>query len=245
MVLIPRSSLLLMAFTAVSTDVLAVWAETFAHRSLDLSRWELTADGDFREWAVDVVDLPRGSGDFRLSLGADTRGTRDDTVKFFGVRGVPLIRLDEEVRISVDIDWNNQVNGSYLSAAVVLSPHATTKSPLKRPDWFKVEYVGVPPGKNARIVIGLKKEGREQTLYNEGWPEDNRAGRKIGLQQVGIVLHDQVLQVWENNKLLYDSKEKVLYFDAAYLYLQMSSHSNYPQRTIYFDNIRVRRARCH
>ncbi len=241
MVLIPRSSLLLMAFAAVSTDVLAGWTETFAHRSLDRSRWELTADGDFREWAVNVVE-PGGSGDFRLSLGADTRGTRDDTVKFFGVRGVPLIRLDKEARIAVDIDWNNQVNGSYLSAAVVLSPHETTKSPFKLPDWLKVAYVGVPPGKNARMIIGLKKEGREQTLYNEGWPEDNRAGRKIGLQQVAIVLHDQVLQVWENDELLYDSKAKVLCFDAAYLYLQMSSHSNYPQRTIYFDNIRVRRA---
>lgn len=142
-----------MVFTAVSTDVLAVWAETFAHRSLDLSRWELTADGDFREWAVDVVEVPGGSGNLRLGLGGDTRGTRDDTVKFLGVRGVPLIQLGKEGHISVDLDWNNQVNGSYLSAAIVLSPHATIKSPLKRPDWLKVEYVGVPPGKNARMVI--------------------------------------------------------------------------------------------
>ena len=240
---ISRGLLLLIAFTAVSADTRAVLTETFAQGRLDPGRWALTAEGDFRQWTVDVVEVLEGTGDFHLSLSADTRGTRDDTITVLGVRSLPLLRLGPEVRISLDLDWNNQVNGSYLAAAIVLSPQATIKSPFKCPDWLKVEYVGVPPGQKARMVIGLKRRGQERTLYNEGWPDSNRVGRTIGLQRLMIVLRDHVLQVWENDKLLYDSQAKVSAFNAAYLYLQMTTHSNYPRRTIYFDNIHVEQGR--
>jgi hypothetical protein len=243
MVLIVLSCLLLTALAAASAKTITAWTENFAGGHLDPNRWQLTTDGDFREWDVSVAGVPAGAGAFRLGLSADTQGTRDDTVKFVGVRSISPIRLDGEVRVSVDLDWNKQSNGSYLSAAVVLSPYATSESPLKLADWFKVEYVGVPPGTNARMVIGLKSGGQERTLHNEGWPETNRAGRTIGLQHLVIVFHDQNVQVRENDQLVYDSKQRVADFNSAFLYLQMSSHSNYPRRTIYFGDIRVEEER--
>src|SRR5258705_2681062 len=134
------------------------WVEDFGTGRLDPSRWERTAAGDFREWSVDVVDAPgparpASSPAYRLRLRADTQGTRDDTVKHLGARLTQPISLREGREIAVQLDWADQANGSYLTAAVVLSPHATQSNPLDTPDWLKVAYVGVPPGRNARMLV--------------------------------------------------------------------------------------------
>ena len=229
----------LLSSAAVGADI--VWTETFAGGRLDPDRWETTSSGDFRDRSVSVVEVPDGTGRFRLALSADTRGTRDDTVKTLGVRSVPRFELPGETRVSLRLDWNGQSNGSYLSAAVVLSPHETSADVLTRPDWFKVEYVGVAPGKNARMVIGVRRGGQERTLSTEGWPEHNRSGRPIGLQRLTIVLRDGRVQVMENDAEVYSSNEKIIQFGDAHLYLRMSSHSNYPPRTIHVESIRVER----
>jgi hypothetical protein len=184
------------------------------------------------------VDLLNG----RLRLQADTRDTRDDTVKFLGVRSITAFRLGRETRVTTDLDWNDQANGSYLTAGIVLSPVLTVGNPLSAPDLLRIEYIGVPPGRNGRIVVVTKNAGREQYLFTEGWPEVQREGRRIGLQHLEILLRDGSLQVWENKRLLYESKEKAVLFDRAHLYLQMSSHSNYPPREVFFKNVRVEAA---
>ena len=79
-------------------------------------------------------------------------------------------------------------------------------------------------------------------LHTEGWPDLQRTGRKIGRQRLRLVLEEGAIRVFENEELLYDSQKKVLQFSSAYLYLQMSSHSNYPPREVFFDDIAVRRA---
>jgi hypothetical protein len=221
----------------------ATWTEAFSEERLDPRHWVVTTDGDFREWSVQVADVPHASGNRRLGVRADTRGTRDETVKVLGVRSIPSIALDRGVDISVDLDWNAQANGSYLSAAIVLSPDAALQNPFKAADWLKVEYIGVPPGRNARMVVGVRRAGHERTLFNEGWPERGRAGRPIALQHLAIAIQGGTVQIRENERLVYESKEKVVDFDEAHLYLQMSSHSNYPARTVYFDNVRVEESR--
>ena len=216
------------------------WSETFDEGALDPTRWIATLDGDFREHAVDVVDIsPLGAHDFRLRLRADTRGTRDDTVKFLGARTVPAFPMAEGTRIAVTVDWNGQANGSYLTAAVILTPEATRGNPLRGRDWFKVEYVGVPPGQNARLIVGQRVEGRERTLYDEGWPETNRSGRRIGVQELLLVLRRSSFEVWENGARLFEARDTSLGFESAHLHLQLSSHSNYPPREILFDDFRL------
>ena len=63
--------------------------------------------------------------------------------------------------------------------------------------------------------------------------------RRRWSSRVRIALKDSMLQVWENGKLLFEIREQALPFDRAYLYLQMSSHSNYPAREVFFDDLKV------
>jgi hypothetical protein len=215
------------------------WTETFARGGLEPARWQVIADGDFRERAVDVVTARGGSPGFRLRIRADTRGTADDTVKVLGVRSVQPIALEGRTRVAVTLDWNDQANGSYLTAGLVLSPHVTAGSPLATPDWLRIEYVGIPPGRNARMVVAVQARGQRRTLYTEGWPDANRAGRPIGRQKVEVVVSARAFEVRENGRRVYGSPASTLSFDAAHLYVQMSSHSNFPAREVYVDGIEV------
>jgi hypothetical protein len=215
------------------------WIEDFSLGRLDPSRWERTVEGAFRNWSVDVVEAGGSAPRYRLRLRADTRGTRDDTIKYLGVRSLQPIQLRDDTRISVRLDWGDQANGSYLSAAVVLSSHPTLGNPLETPDWLKVVYVGVPPGRNARMLVGFTTHGRERTVYTDGWPDINPGGRRIGVQELALRVRNRAFEVWEGERRIWASQPNEIRFDAAYLYLQMSSHSNYPARSIYFERIHV------
>jgi hypothetical protein len=93
-------------------------------------------------------------------------------------------------------------------------------------------------------LLARKEDGRLRQLYTEGWPHEQRSGRKIGLQRVRLAVQGGVLHVWENDSLPFEGTGPVSeQLSRAYLYLQMSSHSNYPAREVYFDNIQVSSAR--
>jgi hypothetical protein len=204
---------------------------------LDPARWSKCEEGDFEESSIGLAGSREDGGE-RLKVRAATRGTRDDTVKFLGVRSVPAFGLIPGARISARLDWNHQANGCYLSQAIILSPQSTKGNPLLGPDWFKVEYIGVPPGENARLLIACRTQGRERFLFTEGWPDANRKGRKIDLQGIEIVVLPAGVQVLENGATVFESKEKLLPTALSHLYLQVSTHSNYPPRELFFDRIR-------
>ncbi len=217
--------------------------DDFGGGKLNLSHWVVTKEGDFAEMLVDIYDVdPAKMGDYRLRLAANTVGTSDDTVKYLGVRSLRKIDLTGGAAISFDLDWNNQLNGSYLTAGIYLSPTATDAHPENQPEWAAFEYVGVPPGENARFQVAGTYNGNPRVLFTEGWPDQNRAGRKIANQHIELVIDSSKLKVKENKKEIFYSEDFNLDFSQAYLYLQMSSHSNYPPRTVYFDNILVKRA---
>jgi hypothetical protein len=189
------------------------------------------------------VAVPGGAArDHRLRLLADTRGTRPDSLKFLGVRSTCPLIIGPGTRLSVRLDWNDQANGSYLSAGIILSPHPTLGNPLEMRDWLAVGYVGVPPGREAHMLIRARHDGRERTLYTGGWPEPNRSGVRISLQRIVIAFSEDGFRVWENGTRVYEGRSAALRSAAAYLYLQLSSHSNYPARAVYFDQIRLTRA---
>jgi hypothetical protein len=233
-------TLLALSLTRLAFPGSPGWLDDFAQGRLDPARWQRTVEGDVREWSAEVVETPgRGSG-FRLRLTADTRGTRDDTLKFVGVRSVGPVALRDGARVAVRLDWGEQANGSYLTAGIVLSPHATGGNPLATPDWLQVVYVGVPPGRNARLVVAYRAHGRERTVHTEGWPDTNRQGRRIGVQDVVVRMRDGAFEVWEGERLVWRSEAGEIAPVPAHLYLQMSSHSNYPARSIYFERVEVR-----
>jgi len=214
-----------------SRPAVSEFSDDFSSPALDASRWTLCSEGDFKEKTVDILEG-------RLRLRCGTIGTDDRTVKFLGARSISPLRLGRETRLTAEIDWNKQANGSYLSGALILSPQDTGGNPLTGPDWLRVEYVGVPPGKNGRLVVASRTAGRERYLFTEGWPEKDRQGRAISLQKVELVLKGGGFELSENGTVVYECKDKVVSFATAHLYIQMSSHSNYPPRQIFFDNVR-------
>jgi hypothetical protein len=215
-------------------------SDDFQEGVLSENQWRLTRQNDFRQSIVDVVDVHQG--DYRLRLLADTIGTMDDTVKFHGIRSLRKIDFAEGKVISFDLDWNNQANGSYLTAGIYLCPAATDTNPRDEPDWIAVEYVGVPPGKNARLQVASMNRGNLRFLFTEGWPDKQRTGREITNQHLELFIDKNGLKVLENEKELFSTLDYRQDFTQAYLYLQMSSHSNYSSREVYFDNIAVQSA---
>ncbi len=229
-----RSSLL--AWLVLARAVLAgspLIHETFDDKALDEKLWRVTRKHDFQDWKVEVADG-------RLRLMAATIGTRPETVKWLGIATrEPLVDLTRPVEIEFELDWNRQRNGCYLTAGLYLCP-VETDAPKEEPDWLKVEYIGVPPGKNGRCEVASRVRGRLRLLYTEGWPLEQRTGRPLGRMRVKLTISNGRLALRENGKLLFELPKLELGFQKARLYLQMSSHSNYPPRTVFFDNVVVR-----
>ncbi|HUT18221.1 MAG TPA: hypothetical protein VM366_03600, partial [Anaerolineae bacterium] len=138
--------------------------------------------------------------------------------------------------LSLELDWNDQSNGCYLTAGIHLCPTATDTNPEDERDWLRLLYIGVPPGQNARAWVSKQVNGGETVLYDEGWPEQ-RTGRKIGRQDLNLRWADGVLSLRENGELLWSGAWEGFAERNAYLYLQLSSHSNYPAREVFFDNL--------
>jgi hypothetical protein len=195
--------------------------------------WEVTSEGDFEQSSVKLIGT-------RIRLRCATRGTQGGSAKVMGVRRCEEIDLGRGTRISVDLDWNRQANGSGMSAGIVLAPAVTQGNPFALDQALWLEYVGIPPGHNGRRVIAMREEGDTRYLDTEGWPESNRQGRKIGLQKIVIEIGaDGSVRFFENGELVCGVPPRTLKFKKGYLYLQVSSRSNYPPREIFFDGVKV------
>jgi len=214
--------------------------ETFNTGYLDPGRWEMTREGDTHQSLIEVVPIsPSDQDEYRLRLGMDTIGTMDNTVKYIGIKSRESINLRQAHEISFDLDWNNQSNGCYLTAGFFLCSMETSTNPEREPEWLKIEYIGVPPGKNARVIIAIKADDSVRFLYTEGWPEE-RSGRPVGYQRIVLIPDTKGITILENGSFLYYISKNNLNLESGYLYFQLSSHSNYPFREIYFDNIIVK-----
>ena len=217
--------------------------EDFERGRLDSSRWEVTIDGDFTEAIMDVADVdPSEDTDYRLRLGAKTIDTSDQ-IKFLGVMSRNPINLSNVQSIRFDLDWNNQVNGCYLTAAFYLCPTAS-ENPREESDWLKFEYAGVPPGRNVRINIWEKVDDVTRQLLTDWGPNDEQGrplGRAMGLQphRIEFIFDATSLRFLQDSEEILQLPDHSLVFTEAYLYCQMSSGTNYPSREIYFDNIVV------
>lgn len=222
-----------------SAEPLRELADDFNGEKLDEQKWAITRKNDFAEFAVDLAPVKEREGDRRLRLRCGTIGTDDRSVKFLGVVSRAPVALDGKTRLTVEFDWNNQANGCYLTGAVYLCPTSTAGNPADEPQWLALEYVGVPPGKNARAALWLKDKGAPRWVYDEGWPREQRTGRPVGKVKLEILCEAGRWKVLEDGKLLFDAQDKhKLPFDRAHVYLQMSSHSNYPPRELFFDNLK-------
>lgn len=167
----------------------------------------------------------------------DTCGASDELVRR-GLRTVRALPLLDLAGMSLEIDWNGQANGCYLEAAIYLSPETTDATPEDCRDWWKLCYIGGPPGKTGRAWSSVQLHGGERTIYTEGWPE-RRAGRALGRQRLSLRRTKDGFQVSENGLPLFSMPAADLPFAQAYVCVQVTSHSNYPLREVLFDDIRM------
>lgn len=176
---------------------------------------------------------PRGG---RLALALDTLGTDPTTLKVVGVRTRSPMRLG---RVEWTLDWNQQRNGSYLKAALYVSPHATTGDPAELPDWIRVEHVGVPPGERWRHTVAEQQAGSLRYLDQAGWPAD-RSGRPPGAPRCRLDLQADGRVTYAEDGVVRSAVRTARPFTVpVYVYLTLTSHSNYPRRTVYIDNVRL------
>lgn len=206
--------------------------DPFDGPDLDGTLWEPTAHNDFESHIADVVGG-------RLRLACSTIGTDDTTVKYHGIRSVePMVPITDGAVVEFLFDWNDQANGCYMHAGVYIAPEASD-NPADVDDRLEFVYIGVPPGQMARAWVTLRQGGLQpRILLDEGWPRD-RTGRRIGVHSVSLLIERDRLTLQEDGEALLTAGDLDLDWGWSHLYLQQSSHSNYPLRTVYFDDVRV------
>jgi hypothetical protein len=217
------------------------FSDDFNAAALDPAKWVTTKDGDFAELAVDVSAAEAGVG--RLRLRAGTRGCTDP-MKYLGVRSVSAFPTVQGLEVAFDLDWNQQANGCYLSAGVYLCPEAG-ENPQASTDWVCLEYVGVPPGKTVRTNLWVQRDSRLQTLYTDWGPRDEKGrplGRELepGPRRLRLIVTPTTVQAFDGDQEIVPATPYECGFDQAYMYLQMSSGTNYPPREVFLDNVVVR-----
>ncbi|HEY3415883.1 MAG TPA: hypothetical protein VGM23_03270, partial [Armatimonadota bacterium] len=224
--------------------------ERFNTTTLNPDLWVMTRKNDSRESLIDIV--PERGEEKRLRLRASPVGVVDRISSFHGIRSVkPVVKLGPCASVSFDLDWNNQINGCFMTAGIYICPTATEGTPEDERDWVKIEYIGVPPGQNARLEVANKNHGNVHSLFTDGWPGIQRTGRKIGLVHTRVVLTTEEIALYEEDKLLFQQSFKtpqgypipIKWTDnSAYLYIQQTSNNVYPAREVFFDNIKVQSA---
>lgn len=231
--------------------------DAFSGKQLSKQRWKPVRAHDTKS---DRIAVEQGA----LVIALNTLKTDDRTVKLRGVAsrqvfGVPA--EDPPLRISVVLDWNNQRNGSYLTAGFALQPvlkgagekkgAAKQKGkpkataawvPHRAQEALAFEVVGVPPARNARPFLWRRTAGGLRPLYTEGWPQPkrkDRVGRRIGRSTWVLAVTQRRLQLYENGKQLHDGP---CGFSGRFrVQLFVTGHSNYPERSVKFDDVKVER----
>ena len=194
--------------------------------------------------------------DGQLVLGLDTLEADDATVKLRGVRSQRVFTLGagERLRVCATLDWNEQVNGSYLTAGLALLPEPAVDDapaepaplglPHAAPEALAFEFVGVPPGRNARPFLWRRQAAGLRPLYTEGWPQprrEDRVGRPVGRVQLELEVRAETVVLREDGRERFRGPGGLS--GRLRLWLFVTGHSNYPPRSVVFDDVRVEKDR--
>lgn len=176
----------------------------------------------------------------RLRLWLDTRGTTPDRPKVVGVRTRDPLAFAEAIEIAWALDWNAQVNGAYLQAALYLAPAPAEGDPQDAPEWVRVAHVGVPPGQNWRHEVAERRDGLLRFVDRAGWPAE-RAGRPPAPVRASLaVTREGDLVYRENGQVRSSGRITPLHWPQIHVFLTLTSHSNYPERSVFMDDVEVR-----
>jgi hypothetical protein len=230
-VLVAASVSLALAAFARAGDPTPLLSETF-QAPLDTTKWETVRVADTKS---DRIEAAGG----KLTLALDTLGTDDSTVKLRGIRSRASFELSKgPLKAEATIDWNAQSNGCYLSAGFAFVDAGFDGDPRQAPESVAFEWVGVPPGKNVRPYLTRHKKGALVELYTEGWPQpkvEDRTGRAPKKSKVGLEVGEKGVRLTEDGKELWKGSEGPS--GKVKLVLFVTGHSNYGERTVYFEGV--------
>lgn len=185
--------------------------------------WTPWFEGDFNEKRAEIRDG-------RILLRCSTLGTGDRTITSLGMTAAPLLPLKRPTRVFATLDWNGPSSRSSLTAALLLSGPGGTGSPLSSRDWLKVEYGGLPPGKNGRMTVSCRRDGRERVLFQEGRP--------LSRYKVEIALKDGKFEVRENGVLRYACDEPLPRMSSGQVSVLTTCPGNTPPGEVFFEDVR-------
>lgn len=205
--------------------------------ALDPARWEVVRVHDAK---TDKVATDGG----RLVLAANTLGTDDATVKLRGVRTKAAFAAapGRGLRVGLVLDWNGQANGCYLTAGVALVPEGAGPDPRALPDALAFELVGVPPGKNVRPSLWRRQAGGLRPLFTDGWPQprpEDRVGRPPRRARWALEVEGERVRLREDDRVVHEGPGGLA--GPVHVVVFLTSHSNYPERTVLVDDVRVER----
>ena len=226
-----------------------LFQENFDEGYLDITRWNVTRDVGFNQFAVDVKDVEptrilansATEKDYRLRLMVNSLGT-PGSVKSLGVRSMQKFDFSQAQEISFGLDWNNQPGDFHLTAGFYLCP-VESENPKKENDWIGFEWVAMPLDQNISINVLESSNGSTNQLSTDFGSEDKNGKLqkwtvKSGSHRIKILFDSKAIRVWVDSYQICHAKHS-LGFTSGYIYLQLSSGSKHSSREVYFDNIVV------
>ena len=142
--------------------------------------------------------------------------------------------------MTVQLDWLEDSNASYLSAGLAIVPEdAELKGdPRDLPQVTHLSFIGVGPGATARRELLVQRQGQELARDTEGWPEVEREGRHLKSVSVRLVVSGDLIRIEEEGRAPVSVKSS-LGFARGRLVLFAASHSNSMRRAVRFTQLRV------
>ena len=81
--------------------------------------------------------------------------------------------------------------------------------------------------------------GVTRTLFDDRLPDTNRLGRTIARVELEVAWREDAVEIREDGRVVLRVARSSVPFTDAIVYLQLASHSNYPARSIHFEDLRV------
>jgi hypothetical protein len=238
----------------IAPAVIAPFEDQFIADQLDLTKWVVTPSEKLPGSTIDIVNRGDTKRWLRLRLDTTRQGmmhgvcTQEEVVDF-----------SHRTEVNFTLDWNNVVETNGMAAGIYLCSDAKSAAPggIDSPQYIKVMYYGGHfDGSKARLEITVQARGvGDHTLYDEGYEaytQDTTGKltftyRTIGIQHIRLIVDENEITVWENDKQVCHNSFKALAgstgplpWNTGYLYLQQESSFKRPAREVFFSNIHVR-----
>lgn len=190
--------------------------------------------------ANDIAQVETTVHEGVVTIGIDTMGTDDASVKSLAIRRAQTLVNTTPTRVEALLHWPQETNTSYLSAGLYVVSDDQVDDPEQAEHWVAIELVGVPPGDKARAQVVSGTSGRFKWLESFGWPQQReKAVRTFSRIGLAIEMNGDTLRVFLGDQEVYTGPNPLAGLPKLSVVLRLKGHSNYTFRSVQFSEIRV------